>query len=622
MPIEFAPPAPNLQGFNVQPPAYTDPLQTLAQMGQLRTQGLQQQSAGMQLEQERQKLDSSKALLDAMVKGGGDIDKTFAIAAGSGKVLPADLIAMREHHVKMQQDAASLDKTTRENTATDLDRYRSLILGAQNQEDLDTANARADQLGVGKAIPRHTQFSDPSHLQAFANSLVSQAQVLKEAQEKAAREREEAQAKLAGVQTTEAEQKVATGERQAAIQEIQAAADPTTGVPSPADWVAIQQRHPKVQLPPGRPTPDIIAAYVRSAVAPEKQPEFDLNAMKAKMGLLGNTEFDQFMLKHAQGLNTTPAKLTPEQFNQGLQKYATLKQDPTLLALLIGQKGLQGQVLQAQVNSIPGPDDIKMLARQMVNGDMSPDDMKQFRSRYGNAATQIIREAEEMVKAEGNPLFPGKPFSIANLQAALETRALTEKKFADGPQADMIRSFDNLMQHAALGDEARKALVKSDFPAIRKVANALGVQVGDDAATTYDLIADFISKEAGKAFQPAGGGEAERAQTYAHFERGLGDTQLRKNYAALMHLADAQRQGLENQYARGTFGKGLQTGKLFSQEALDARDRLMGRAPAAAQRPPGVPANAVEVPLKSGRSAWLTPDAAVKFKAEHPELVK
>ena len=41
MPIEFAPPPPELQPFGAQPPAYVDPLQTLAQMGQLQTQRLQ-----------------------------------------------------------------------------------------------------------------------------------------------------------------------------------------------------------------------------------------------------------------------------------------------------------------------------------------------------------------------------------------------------------------------------------------------------------------------------------------------------------------------------------------------------------------------------------------------------
>ena len=245
MPVEFAPPSPSLQGFQITPPQSTDPLQTLAQIGQLRTQGLQQQAAQQQNEQGRMQLDSNKALLKAMVDAGpqGTADdifqRTYQNATQSGQVLPEHLIAMGEHYNKMRQDAATLDKTTRENTATDIDRYRGLLSGVQTPDDLAAANAKADQLGIGKNVPRFTQFSDPTHVQAFSNSLAAQAQVLKEATEKAATAKEQAQTGLAGVQTTEAQQKVDLGEKAAIAQELQAAeTDPKTGTPTPAAMAA------------------------------------------------------------------------------------------------------------------------------------------------------------------------------------------------------------------------------------------------------------------------------------------------------------------------------------------------------------------------------------------------
>lgn len=570
-----------MQGFQIPAPQYTDPLQTLAQMGQLRTQGLQQQTAQMGLDKARMELNSQKAMMDAMVQSGGDYKKFFELAARHPDILPGDLIAAQEHHTKMMQDAATLDKTTNENISSGIDRYRGLLSGVQTPDDLAAANATADQLGIHPKVPRLTQFTDPAHVTAYSNSLATQAQALAEAKEKAATEASKATATKEGVLTTEAQQKVDAGEKAQVAQELQAApVDPQTGTPTPAAVAAIQARHPKVILSPDISTKEGLNRFVRSLVPGEKQPEFDINTMKAQLGLMGNSEFDQFMLKHAQGLGTTPAKLTPEQFNAGLQKYATLKQDPTLLALILGQKGLQNQMTQAQLSSIPGKDDIELMARQMVNGDLSLDDIRNFKTRYGNAATQAYRRADEIVRAEGNPLFPGKPFSPANLETALDTRAKTEEKFTTGPEAQMIRSFDNLMQHTGLLDEARKALGSGDLPALRRIANAFGVQAGDTAQTTYDTIADFVAAEAGKAFLPAGGGEAERAKNYSHFERGLGDQQISKNIKALMHLADSQREGLENQYKRGTFGKGLQTGQLFSQQALATRDRLMGSKPA------------------------------------------
>lgn len=495
MPIEFAPPSPSLQGFNVPPPQSTDPLQTLAQMGQLRTQGLQQQTAGMQLDIERQKLDSNKALLDAMVAGGGDPEKTFAYAAKSGKVLPADLISMREHHVKMQQDAATLDKTTRENTATDIDRYRGLLAGVQSPDDLAEANAKAEQLGIGRNIPRHMQFSDPAHVQAFSNSLAAQAQVLKEATERATREREEAATKLAGVQTTEAEQKVAAADRAAAIAEIQAASD-ASGVPNPADWAVIQQRHPKTQLPPGRPTPETIAAFVRSGVAPEKQPEYDLNAMKAKLGLMGNSEFDQYQLRYAQSLKKKPNELSFPEFQTMLQSYAKDKQDPGLLAAILGLKGAQQTVAQAQVASILTPEQIQSNARDLLNGDLAPDQIKELRPGGRiNQGPQIIEAARAMAKEDG------RPFSLFDLEQQAAQRENTLKEFTNttiGHAGGQKLALNTLIHHADLYLEAAQALKNGNFRPGNALYNKIATMFGSAPPTNAALLAQFFASETGK----------------------------------------------------------------------------------------------------------------------------
>jgi hypothetical protein len=255
--------------------------------------------------------------------------------------------------------------------------------------------------------------------------------------------------------------------------------------------------------------------------------------------------------------------------------------------------------LQAAQLSTPTEKDIDQIARQMVSGDMSTDDLKDLRTRNLNVALPAYRRAAEIVQKEGNPLFPGRPFSPADLETALNTRAQTEQKFATGPEAQMTRSFDNLMLHTGLLDQARKALYQSDFPTIRRIANALGVKVGNDAPTTYDTIANFVSDESAKAFLPGGGGEAERAKTASNFSRNLGDKQISSNIRTLMDLADAQRKGLENQYQRGTFGKGLQTGKLFSQEALSARDQLMGKTPGG-----GTPTGTKDIVQRDGKF-WM-----------------
>lgn len=573
MPIDMAPPPPVTQGYQITPPQYTDPLQTLAQMGQLRTQGLQQQSAQMGLEQERMKLDSSKALMDAMVGGGGDFEKTFKLATQPGsKVMPGDLISLRQHYNQMQQEAASLDKTTRENTAAGIDQYRGLLANVQTPDDLAAANAQADQLGIPKTVPRHTQFSDPTHVQAFSNGLATQSQLLKEATERATKAREEAQAGLAGVQTIEAKQKVEVAENAAVARELQAAdIDPKTGTPTPDAMAAIQRNHPTVKLPPA--SKEGIDRFVRSVVPTEKQPEYDLNAMKAKLGLMGNDKFDQYELRYAQSIGKKPIDLNYEDFKKVTQEFAKDTQNPELMAAILGLRGSQQALASAQVAALPSDQELNAEARDYRNLDMSPARIASMREGRISYFPQILQKAREQAAAEG------QPFSPATLEAKYDTWLNTEKNFASGGQeAALLRGFENLMRHTGLAWKAKDALVQNDFPTMKRIANALGVAAGSDAPTTYDMIASFVADEAAKAFLPGGGGESERAQKFSHLERNLGTTQLSSNLKGLMELADSQRQTLEREYAEGTFGKGPRIGKLFSPDAIANRNLVLGKA--------------------------------------------
>jgi len=86
MPIEFAPPQANLQGLNIQPPQYSDPLQTLAEMGQLRSQAIQRQGAEMALQQNQRKMQSQEGLMKAWQESGGDLEKMVTLAPQYGGI--------------------------------------------------------------------------------------------------------------------------------------------------------------------------------------------------------------------------------------------------------------------------------------------------------------------------------------------------------------------------------------------------------------------------------------------------------------------------------------------------------------------------------------------------------
>lgn len=288
MPIEFAPPSPQLQGFNIPPPQYTDPLQTLAQLGQLRTQNLQRQGAQQELELQQQKMESNKGLLAAFAQG-GTFDQVYENAAKSGKVLPGDLIALKEHRTKLLQDAAALDKTTRELQAADIDRLRGLYEGVTDQSTLAEANARADQLGIGKNVPRFTQYSDPEHLKAFNNSLRTHSQVMDEAGKQATKEKEEAGTKLTGVQTTEAEQKVDAANLAAARAALQSAPkDPATGTPTPAAVAEIRAQYSKVKLPQGNAPKADWERFLTGDLSTKERIELDRPKSETDLAVIAN----------------------------------------------------------------------------------------------------------------------------------------------------------------------------------------------------------------------------------------------------------------------------------------------------------------------------------------------
>src|SRR5215471_19268947 len=467
MPIEFAPPAAGVQPFNITPVQYSDPLETLARMQQMRTQGIQQQTAQLGLQQAQMQMASNKAMLDAFVKGGGDPAKTEELMRGSGQVLPGDLIGFKNHMLDFQTKTANLRKDQQKILQDDTNQYAGYLQSVTDQDSLNAANQKATAAGISDSVQRLTTFpGDMQHVKAYANSLLGQAQLLENQLKGQQIETSEAQAGEAKAKTLEAQQAVTKGEAEATVRDIQAApTDPATGTPTPQAWADLRKTHPT--LPP-QPTADYIGRLTRSTVAPEKQPEYDINQMKVRLGLMGNDKFDQFMMQYARSINKTPATLQPGEFMTGLGKYAELTADPVLRAIAIGQKGLQEQLTRAQVASLLNENAIEGFARDLLNLDMAPSQFNELRSGRVSWGPQVIQRAREMAAAEG------KPFSMAALDAKFKTWENTETKFATGPEAQMIRSFDNLMQHTGLMEDARKALAGSDFPAMKAIANALG----------------------------------------------------------------------------------------------------------------------------------------------------
>lgn len=604
MPIEFAPPSPNLQGFQIPQPQYTDPLQTLAQLGQLRGQNLQRQ-------QQQMELDSMRGALRAYAESGGDQDKFEALAPRYGvapgvvvdfKTKIADLAAKRAQTQLAQTQTEKAAAEARDQEHDQLYQAYQPVWDAKPEEQQGLINNINSRLTSQGWDPKKLmQYTSPEDVRMAQNVYTTHKQIQLAADQqlkKAQQAKEEAET---GKATTETQ----AAQRTQMINEIRAAdQDPAQGVPTPAAWSAILQKYPKAGLP-AQPTQQYISRLVESSVPAKDLPEYKINEWKAKVGLLGNSEFDQFLWQHARSLGKTPATLTPEDFNSGLQRYAEIKQDPILRNLAIATKGLQEQQTRATVASLPTPEAIHNNAVDLLNLDMGPQQFSELRSGRVSWAPQIIEEARKIAAERGTS------FSMADLENRYKVREDTEQAFATGKEAGMVRSNNNALEHLDLLNQARIALGTGNIPMMRAAAQGLGLTFGSDLATTYDLIANRVGDEVTKSFVPGAGGEAERLAAAADFRRQLGDTQLKKNLQATVGLMDSQMRNLDYQYNEGTSNKGIRKGRLYSPDALAARERVLERS----SKP--------SVPLKSGRTAYFnSQQEADRFKREHPDLVK
>jgi hypothetical protein len=577
MPIEFAPPpVGNLQGFQIPGPQYSDPLQTLAQMQQMKTQRLQQQQAGLQLQQEQMNMQSQQGMMRAYQEAGGDLEKMAQIAPKYG-VLPDHLMKIQQTFAEMANKRAQTKLYGSEadkNAMAAQDQEHDLLYQAY-QPVFDEKDPAKQQALVGQINQNLTnQGWDPKKLLQYNGpDSVTQAQHAYTTWNGIKARAEEAE-KAA----TTAKTKVETAglDRQRAIADIQTAdMDPQTGTPTPAAWAALKAKYPNVDLPESAPSKQWLDKFVRSGVAPKDQPEYDINQFKKDMGLMGNTEYDQYMAKYAQSLNKKAKDLNFDETRAGTQLYAKDKMDPTLYALAVGQKGMQEQLTKAQLASIPTPENIDSFAQMLVSHRMSPDQLKDLRTRNVNAAQQVITRA---LQIDPN-------FSETRAESEYKAMQKTEQDFTSSKDAGLVRSLNNALEHTALLDDARKALNNNDVPLMARVGNFFGVASGGSLQTTYDLIAGKVGDEWAKAFVPGGGGQAERQMSASDFSRDKGDKQIADNIRTAIHLGDSQIRNLQAQYNRGTYGQGTQ--QLFTEGALAARRRILGEKAPAGGAPTG-----------------------------------
>ena len=130
----------------------------------------------------------------------------------------------------------------------------------------------------------------------------------------------------------------------------------------------------------------------------------------------------------------------------------------------------------------------------------------------------------------------------------------TEKAFASGRQADLVRTFNVLVPHLEHLEDAARALKSKDTPSFTRIANWLSYQTGKTVLPEYNAIATAVSEELNKSIK----GAAPTVSELEKFGAALSaDNTLETKIKVIndmRQLAGDQLRGLRQEYVGG-YGK-------------------------------------------------------------------
>jgi hypothetical protein len=347
------------------------------------TQGVQQEN---QLRQ--QKMADMEVVRKAYANHPDDFDavrkEVTANASGTGAM------EFLNHDMTLRRNSATLKKEDLENEQTLLDRADSMASSIADIKDPQQMNAAYQQrlpelTKDAPKVPWPTTINNPDDLNVLRGGLNHHKTILEEAKERAELAEKQQQTKTGAATQAATEFKTAQEKRTQGLQDLSGVTD----ADSFSQW---QQRNPDLARElPSVYAPAAIASKVRSIVPAEKQPEFDFQTQKNRMGLMGNSEYDQFLGQYARSLGKTPAQLSPEEGLASFQKFAELKKDPDMRAAALAQIDLANTLRRIQLGQQPTDEDATRIAQQIQNHQLAPSQLSEIRGR-GNGSLGLMIE--------------------------------------------------------------------------------------------------------------------------------------------------------------------------------------------------------------------------------------
>lgn len=193
------------------------------------------------------------------------------------------------------------------------------------------------------------------------------------------------------------------------------------------------------------------------------------------------------------------------------------------------------------------------------------------------ALSRLPAPARELVLKQVRELNPNYDASHYDVARKTEMDATT------GSLAKTSNSQSTAIAHMDVLNQAVDALKNGDIKILNQLGNALGVQVGKTPKTTFEAIVHKVGPELASAYLAGGGSVGERGATEKDFDPSLSPEQLKSNIAVSAKLLEGKIKANQEQYQRGTYGRGKQ--QLLTQEASDALKRLSGQSGNAPKNP-------------------------------------
>lgn len=218
------------------------------------------------------------------------------------------------------------------------------------------------------------------------------------------------------------------------------------------------------------------------------------------------------------------------------KEYAALHGDAYLKKLMPGDGGLIKKIAQGEI------------------------DPKTLSTRGGH------REKVLQMVTQYDPTFD---------QTNYGARAATRKDFTAGVAARNVTAINTAIGHLGTMQELGDKLANGDLRAWNQMANSLGVQLGKDQATNFEVVQGAVADELARVFRQVGASQQETEGWRAKFASKGSPTQIKGAIATASDLLGSRIESLDDQWKRG-MGTDKGYPKLLSDKSKETFKKIGG----------------------------------------------